>query len=550
LRPLVALLTVIASPCALAAAPVEKFYTQVRGARVAGVIVDLRDAGVKVSVQLARGFPGADEPFVELAQRAHCSAAITGTFFGIKNRLPVGDLVVDGRTRWIGARGTALVLTWKNEVTFRRLQPGRTEDWGDVETVLAAGPTLVRAGQVAVAPRHEGFSDPGLFGLATRCAVGLRANQRLLLVTVKSPVSLWELAKIMGELGCLEAMNLDGGTSSALWFRGRPLVEPGRRLVNLLTVHEEVPLALRARPASLVAAEQRHALAEARFAEGLRLEAGGNWRGAADALEAAGRFEPSAETALALARVLQRLHAPAETADAHDRAGQLLLEAGQLDEAERALRRALAITPGRFETRRRLVETLRRQGRLQEAEAEERRARLMELALASPLEAVLATMTLVGNRSEAEFRAPRPVAGAGTSVSGTTPGWSLQFVLPTGARLESLAHLLRIRHDLPYTIAIQARQPVGFIALAQADRDYHTGALHHPIRASKRAVGGEPALVSECESSINGRKVVSRCVVLRHRGLVYELALATEPGVASRALRDFDALLRSAKFAD
>ena len=45
-----------------------------------------------------------------------------------------------------------------------------------------------------------------------------------------------DLARLMRALGCSQAMNLDGGSSSCLWVRGNYLQRPGRDISNALLI--------------------------------------------------------------------------------------------------------------------------------------------------------------------------------------------------------------------------------------------------------------------------------------------------------------------------
>jgi len=78
-----------------------------------------------------------------------------------------------------------------------------------------------------------------------RAALGLTATNKLLLVTIARPITLSRLAKLMKALGARDAINLDGGTSTAIAYRGRVLHRPGRRLTNVLLVYD-FPAAYRA----------------------------------------------------------------------------------------------------------------------------------------------------------------------------------------------------------------------------------------------------------------------------------------------------------------
>lgn len=221
----------------------------VLGVPVHTVTVNLNDPHIKVSVATATGFPRARESFGDFVGRVAPTAAVTGTYFSNSSFYPVGDIVVDGRPRIRGRVGTTMGITPYNEVRFAPAPRGRYADWSAYETVLGAGPRLLLDGEVAVDAGREGFRDPHVLGRAPRTAVGVTGHNKLLLVAVLRAVTLTELAKTMRAMGCVQAMNLDGGSSSAMYFDGKAMVWPQRPLVNLLVVHEDVPLLARTVPA-------------------------------------------------------------------------------------------------------------------------------------------------------------------------------------------------------------------------------------------------------------------------------------------------------------
>jgi hypothetical protein len=117
--------------------------------------------------------------------------------------------------------------------------------------VTGGGPRLLTDGRVSVAARPEGFAPleaPGFFGSFVasrqpRTLAGVRADGRLLLVTVdgrrpgwSAGVTLPEAARVMRSLGARDALNLDGGGSSAMVVRGelvsRPSDRSGERAVS------------------------------------------------------------------------------------------------------------------------------------------------------------------------------------------------------------------------------------------------------------------------------------------------------------------------------
>ena len=211
----------------------------VLGVGVNLIEADLNDPEVRVGAMLAQGGIGSAESFVRMVRRARPAAAITGTFFGIRSRVPTGDLVINGRSVFRGFIGTAVAITEGNVVSFipTRYGEGGT-DWGLFDTVIRGGPRLVASGQIEMRARGEGFRSLPVSARRARTAVGLTADNRLQLVAVRQGITLWELAKVMGRLGAYHAVALDGGTSTAMYFGGRYIARPGRGMTNLLVIYD------------------------------------------------------------------------------------------------------------------------------------------------------------------------------------------------------------------------------------------------------------------------------------------------------------------------
>ena len=213
-------------------------YKKVKlGDQWANVIkVDLNDPQVKVAVAVARGFPHSTESFSSFLSRVRPAAAINGTYFCLSSLKPVGHLVIEGQQVNEGSVGTALTISSKNNPSFILARHNHRENWEDYQTVVGAGPRLLTEGRITLSPRAEGYRDRHVLGSATRSALGVTANRQLLLVTVRQAVSLRRLAMMMAQLGARDAVNLDGGTSSALYHAGQIITHPGRGLTNCLMV--------------------------------------------------------------------------------------------------------------------------------------------------------------------------------------------------------------------------------------------------------------------------------------------------------------------------
>ena len=95
----------------------------------------------------------------------------------------------------------------------------------DARHIVAAGPYLIKDGEIFVDYKTEKFQT--ILGKNPRSAIGYKNDGTLVMLTVdgreKASVgmTLYELAKLMKEIGCENAMNFDGGSSSALYIKGK-----------------------------------------------------------------------------------------------------------------------------------------------------------------------------------------------------------------------------------------------------------------------------------------------------------------------------------------
>lgn len=126
--------------------------------------------------------------------------------------------------------------------------------WANITDAIGGGPTLIRDGQAQITYEAEAFFGSGFESDVPypRSAVGYTANHHLILFAVdgKRPaysrgLTLPELAQEMLRLGCVAAMNLDGGGSTALVVNGTVLNQPSdgveRRVTSVLAIVPVVP---------------------------------------------------------------------------------------------------------------------------------------------------------------------------------------------------------------------------------------------------------------------------------------------------------------------
>lgn len=212
-------------------------YQVVNNFPVRFVAVNMHDPDVLVTTAVATSFPTGLESWGSFLHRLQPDAAINGGYFSMRTNIPVGDIATDGQLLYRGAVGTALCISPDNHAVMLPGPRQAKTDWQGYRTVLCAGPRLLTHGQLSINGRAEGFRDPHVLGSAPRSAVAIRNDGLLLLITVEKNISLTNLAYVCLHLGAVDAMTLDGGTSSGLYAGGRTITRPGRSISNILAVY-------------------------------------------------------------------------------------------------------------------------------------------------------------------------------------------------------------------------------------------------------------------------------------------------------------------------
>lgn len=167
-------------------------------------------------------------------------------------RATVERIVANSENMEIADGFAVLVASGKSISKISNLRTGsmvninmRTEgfDWSKVDNVIGGGPFLLRRGQVNIDWQSAGFNKAFNDTNHPRTAVGRTAKGDVLFVTldgrqegVSSGASLDDLALYMQRLGCVDALNLDGGGSTTLSIFGEVMNRPSdgreRRVAN------------------------------------------------------------------------------------------------------------------------------------------------------------------------------------------------------------------------------------------------------------------------------------------------------------------------------
>ncbi|VBB09247.1 phosphodiester glycosidase [Lucifera butyrica] len=105
-------------------------------------------------------------------------------------------------------------------------------EWDKANVILGAGPMLVKDGSIFLTTKVEEFGSDVSGGRAPRTAFGITKDGHILLTVIDGRetdsvgVSLLELAILMQDLGAVDAMNFDGGSSSAMVIKGQLVNNP------------------------------------------------------------------------------------------------------------------------------------------------------------------------------------------------------------------------------------------------------------------------------------------------------------------------------------
>ena len=126
--------------------------------------------------------------------------------------------------------GTAVTMTPRLHGTSEESVP-----LDHVVSMISGAPRLVENGQICTT-LEAGFQEARFTTSVTpRTAIGKLPNGKLVIVSTGA-ASIQQMRELMLQLGCIEAVNLDGGASTALAYQGKIIRSPGRQLTTTLQV--------------------------------------------------------------------------------------------------------------------------------------------------------------------------------------------------------------------------------------------------------------------------------------------------------------------------
>ncbi len=231
---------------------------------VSGTNMNVKDFTAKVGAYAAvnGGFFGGTTPYsavvypnevkavnVQTVTRNSQAYPVIRSFFGMKTDRSLS-------VNWIYQFGNGIKdiytfdqpLQYANNAASPLPVPSMSSgtQYKDLLTGIGGGPTLVKNGKVDVTYDEEIMWGSGVGETNTdpRTAVGYTSNKHVIILVADGRqsaslgVSLPDLAQIMIDLGCVEAMNLDGGGSTQMAADGKYVDSPSeqRELPAILAV--------------------------------------------------------------------------------------------------------------------------------------------------------------------------------------------------------------------------------------------------------------------------------------------------------------------------
>src|SRR3989338_9890430 len=157
---------------------------------------------------------GTRQSVKSFAEKYNALIAVNSNFFDIEHK-PLGLVIQNGKTL-----NPFKKISWWGVFYIKKNHPFivHSSDYhpdDHIESAIEAGPRLVING--VIAPLKEEIS--------AKTAIGIDADEQVILVVTEHPINIRELASFMakpksqGGLGCINALNFDGGSSTQLFAR-------------------------------------------------------------------------------------------------------------------------------------------------------------------------------------------------------------------------------------------------------------------------------------------------------------------------------------------
>jgi len=118
----------------------------------------------------------------------------------------------------------------------REKRRGINDKW-KMQTAIGGGPVLVQNGEIKITNNEEfRFAGKAIDDKHPRTCMGYTKDGRLIIMVIEGRhpgiaegVNLTQEAKLLVDIGCVEALNLDGGGSSCMLINGKETITPSEK---------------------------------------------------------------------------------------------------------------------------------------------------------------------------------------------------------------------------------------------------------------------------------------------------------------------------------
>jgi len=170
-------------------------------------------------------FGGSGLTVRQMAEQYDCVAGINGGGFEDKDGkgtggIPIGMTILDGKVYYASEGASYPFVGFDGDYILHtgQMTPAQARE-KDIRFGCSFGPVLVSNGEPV-------SSDTLMSGVNPRTAIGQRADGAVLMLVIEGRqarsigATYSDLADLMLQFGAVNACNLDGGSSSVLWFDG------------------------------------------------------------------------------------------------------------------------------------------------------------------------------------------------------------------------------------------------------------------------------------------------------------------------------------------
>ncbi len=196
---------------------------RVTGSGYSGFLMVVQDPTRVIMGSVPESFGARGYTVAEMVEQFDAVAGINaGGFYdpnGTGNgSIPDSLVVFEGKTYFSGTRQGFVGLD-SNSILHVGNPTKEEIEAMDIQYGVCFGPVLIANGEVVL---PEGTAS----GLNPRTAIGQRSDGAILLLVIDGRqvvslgATLWDLADILLKYGAVNACNLDGGSSSLMWFQG------------------------------------------------------------------------------------------------------------------------------------------------------------------------------------------------------------------------------------------------------------------------------------------------------------------------------------------